>query len=149
MGEIKYTELDFAKIKENLKTYLKTQSKFKDYNFDASGFSVLLDVLAYNTAYNGFYINMLASEMFLDSAYMRDSVVSIAKHLGYTPSSRRALSAFVDLDINFSSRFPQDNLPQKNPNSPFLIQTDDEFYTVFNQSKFSFFWSRAFYAQPK
>jgi hypothetical protein len=134
MSEIKFTELDFAKIKENLKNYLKSQSKFKDYNFDGSGFSVLLDVLAYNTAYNGFYLNMLASEMFLDSAYMRDSIVSIAKHLGYTPSSRRALSAFVDVEINFVGEYAD-----RNPGGEFLIQTDDAFHCFIEQAKFSFY----------
>ena len=141
MSEIKFTELDFAKIKENLKNYLKSQSKFKDYNFDGSGFSVLLDVLAYNTAYNGFYLNMLASEMFLDSAYMRESVVSIAKHLGYTPSSRRALSAFVDLEIDFDLATGQYNKePTKyNPGVEFLIQTDDGFHCFIGQAKYTFY----------
>lgn len=135
MAEIKFTELDFAKIKENLKNFLKSQNKFKDYNFDGSGFSVLLDVLAYNTAYNGFYLNMLASEMFLDSAYMRENVVSIAKHLGYTPSSRRALSAFVDLEIDFN----HPDYKNRNPNAPFLLPTDDEYHCFIEQAKFSFY----------
>jgi hypothetical protein len=137
MSEIKFTELDFAKIKDNLKNYLKSQSKFKDYNFDGSGFSVLLDVLAYNTAYNGFYLNMLASEMFLDSAYMRESVVSLAKQLGYTPSSRRALSAYVDLEIDFSANNGQ--YASKNPNTSFLIPTDDSFHCMINQARFTFY----------
>lgn len=144
MAEIKFTELDFAKIKENLKNFLKSQSKFKDYNFDGSGFSVLLDVLAYNTSYNGFYLNMLASEMFLDSAYMRENVVSIAKHLGYTPSSRRALSAFVDLEIDFDH--PQYH--DRNPNAPFLLPTDDEYHCFIEQAKFSFYPKTPVLATP-
>ena len=150
MSEIKFTELDFAKIKENLKNYLKSQSKFKDYNFDGSGFSVLLDVLAYNTAYNGFYLNMLASEMFLDSAYMRESVVSIAKHLGYTPSSRRALSAFVDVEIDFSAASGKYNQApiNYNPGAEFLIQTDDAFHCFIDQAKFSFYPKSAAVAVP-
>lgn len=144
MSEIKFTELDFAKIKENLKTYLKGQTKFKDYNFDGSGFSVLLDVLAYNTAYNGFYLNMLASEMFLDSAYMRENVVSIAKHLGYTPTSRRALNAYVDIEIDFSGN----KYANLNPKSEILIQPDDAFHCFVGQSKISFFPKTVFVAYP-
>lgn len=142
MSEIKYTELDFAKIKENLKTYLKSQSKFRDYDFDASGLSILLDVLAYNTAYNGFYLNMLASESFLDSAYMRASVVSRAKQIGYTPSSRRSLSSVVDIHIDFSKNLGSSDASMQKlvvPGGPFLIPTTTEFYCLVNSSKHSFF----------
>jgi len=140
MSEIKYNELDFAKIKENLKSYLKSQSKFRDYDFEASGLSILLDLLAYNTAYNGFYLNMLASESFLDSAYMRPSVVSRAKQLGYTPSSRRALSALVDIHVDFSQNVGQRNFNEViTPGGPFLIPTSTEFYCLVNSTRQSFF----------
>ena len=101
-NKLKVTELDFDAIKTALKTYLQGQDDFKDYNYDGSAISILLDVLAYNTHYNGFYINMLASEMFMDSASLRSSVVSLAKHLGYTPSSRRGASVYVDITLNGS-----------------------------------------------
>ncbi len=97
---LELTELDFLDIKESLKTYLKSQSVFKDYDFEGSGLSVLLDVLSYNTHYMGFYANMVANEMFLDSAVMRDSVVSLAKHLGYTPTSKKASFATVNVKYN-------------------------------------------------
>lgn len=97
---LELTELDFLDIKESLKTYMKSQSVFKDYDFEGSGLSVLLDVLSYNTHYMGFYANMVANEMFLDSAVMRDSVVSLAKHLGYTPTSKKASFANVNVKYN-------------------------------------------------
>ena len=73
-NKLKITELDFDAIKTALKTYLSGQDEFKDYDFEGSAMSILIDVLAYNTHYNGFYANMLASEMFLDSAALRSSV---------------------------------------------------------------------------
>ena len=71
------TEFDFDEVKANLKTFLKAQNEFTDYDFEGSGMSVLLDLLAYNTHYLGFNMNMLANEMFLDSAALRSSIVSI------------------------------------------------------------------------
>lgn len=93
------TTLDFATVKANLKTYLEGQDLFKDYDFDSSNISVLLDILAYNTNLNGFYLNMLANEMFLDSALLRDSIVSHAKELNYLPRSFRSAQATVDLTL--------------------------------------------------
>jgi len=90
--------LDFDTIKSSLKTYLQGQDKFSDYNFDGAGLSILLDILAYNSHLEGFYNNMVVNEMFLDSAIKRDSVVSIAKHLGYTPTSKTASTATVDIN---------------------------------------------------
>lgn len=94
---IKVTELDFDQIKTNLKNYLKAQNQFSDYDFEGSGMSVLLDVLAYNTHYNALYHNMTVNEMFLDSAVKRSSVVSLAKMLGYTPRSARAPRATLSI----------------------------------------------------
>ena len=79
--------VDFHAIKGNLKEYLGAQNIFKDYDFDGSNLSVLLDVLSYNTYMNNFYLNMVAGESFLDSAQLRDSVVSHAKTLNYLPGS--------------------------------------------------------------
>lgn len=93
------TELDFAQIKNNLKNFLRDQSEFTDFDFEASGISTLLDILAYNTHYMAYYNNMIANEMFLDTAILRDSVVSHAKMLGYTPVSAIAPRATINLQI--------------------------------------------------
>ena len=96
------TELDFDEVKSNLKTFLKAQTEFKDYDFEGSGMSILLDSLAYNTHYLGFNANMAANEMFLDSASLRSSVVSHAKMLGYEVSSARASKATINISLNTS-----------------------------------------------
>ena len=98
-GKMNITELDFDGIKSNLKTYLKGQTEFTDYDFEGSGMSVLLDTLAYNTHYNAFMANMAANEMFLDTAVKRNSVTSHAKSLGYTPTSTKAPVAYVDVTV--------------------------------------------------
>ena len=123
-NKLKITELDFDNIKTALKSYLEGQDDFKDYNFDGSAMSILLDVLAYNTHYNGFYTNMLASEMFLDSATLRSSIVSLAKHLGYTPSSRRG--AFVELDLVFTGATSEITIPK---NAKFTSKIGSDNYT--------------------
>src|SRR6056300_550176 len=97
---LQVTELDFGQIRNNLKSYLSTQTQFKDYDFEGSAMSVLLDLLAYNTHYNAYYVNMLANEMFLDTAQQRDSVVSVAKSLGYTPTS--AIGATANVNVTFT-----------------------------------------------
>ena len=93
------SEFDFDDVKSNLKTFLEVQDEFTDYNFEGSGLSILLDILAYNTHYLGFNMNMLANEMFLDSSSLRSSVVSHAKTLGYEPASARAPKAIVDVTL--------------------------------------------------
>ena len=98
------SEFDFDDVKTNLKTFLKAQDKFKDYNFEGSGMSALLDVLAYNTHYLGFNMNMLANEMFMDTASLRSSIVSHAKTLGYEVSSCRAPYAEVNIVLNSSGK---------------------------------------------
>ena len=95
--KLEISELDFDGIKQNLKTFLSQQDEFTDYDFEGSGMSVLLDVLAYNTHYNAVYANVLANEMFIDSADLRNSVVSHAKHLGYT--ARSATAPYADLTV--------------------------------------------------
>ena len=97
------TEFDFDEVKNNLKVFLSGQTEFTDYDFEGSGMNALLDVLAYNTHYLGFNANMLANEMFLDSASLRSSVVSHAKTLGYVPNSARAAVATVNVSLNTTS----------------------------------------------
>ena len=101
--KLEISELDFDGIKENLKTFLSQQDEFRDYDFEGSGMSVLLDTLAYNTHYLGFNANMLANEMFLDSADLRASVVSKAKQVGYTPASAIAAQAVIDVTVTSAS----------------------------------------------
>lgn len=106
--------LDFDQTKQSLKSYLSTQDTLRDYNFDGSVLNTILDVMAYNTHYQAFYSNMIANEMFLDSALMRPSVVSHAKTLGYVTGSKRASTATLtitaaspspDLVLNYASEF--------------------------------------------
>ena len=95
--------LDFDSLKSNLKSFLKNNTQFKDIDYEGSNISVLLDVLAYNTYLNGFYTNMVASEMFLDTAQLKDSVVSHAKELNYVPRSFNSAQAQITVDITPSS----------------------------------------------
>jgi len=105
-SRLQVTDLDFDQIKENLKTFLRSQSEFQDYDFEGSGLSILLDVLAYNTHYNAYYLNMVANEAFLDTAIIRDSVVSHAKTLGYTPYSIKAPIASINVTVNTATNEP-------------------------------------------
>jgi len=98
-GFITTAELNFDTYRANLKEYLRSQPQFADYNFEGSNFSVLLDILAYNTYMNAFYLNMIGSEMFLDSATLPEAVASHAKELNYTPSSRSASKAATTLTL--------------------------------------------------
>ena len=115
-NKLSITDLEFEGIKTNLKTFLRAQSEFADYDFEGSGMAVLIDILAYNTHYMGYYANMLGNEMFLDSAALRDSVLSHAKHLNFIPTSIRAPKAYLNftftpsgsptsLTINKNTRF--------------------------------------------
>jgi hypothetical protein len=97
------SQLDFDGIKDNLKTFLSQQNEFTDYDFEGSGMNILLDVLAYNTHYLGYNANMLANEMYLDSADQRSSVVSLAKQVGYTPKSATSSQAIIDVVLNNAS----------------------------------------------
>ena len=96
-GELRVTELDFNDIRANLKTFLQSQEEFADYNFDGSGLSVILDILAYNTHYNAMLAHLQANEQFLDTALKRSSVVSLAKTLGYVPRSTQSARAIVNV----------------------------------------------------
>ena len=97
------TELDFDRIKSNLKTFMKNQTEFTDYDFEGSGLNALLDVLSYNTHYLAMNMNMVANESFLDTASTRSAVVSHAKTLGYIPNSPRAPVAFINVTLNNST----------------------------------------------
>ena len=101
--KLQVTELDFDLIKDNLKTYMKNQNEFTDYNFEGSGLSQIIDLLAYNTHYLAMNANFAMNESFLDTATLRSSVVSHAKKLGYTPRSARAPIAYIDVVLNSSS----------------------------------------------
>ena len=110
--KLRVAELDFDGIKNNLISFLKEDPNFGSdgsYNYEGSALSTLLDVLAYNTHYMGYYVNMLANEMFLDSASKRESIVSIAKHLGYTPSSSRSASITFDITSTNGTPITADN----------------------------------------
>lgn len=98
-AKIKITELDFDAIKNNLKNYLRSQSEFQDYDFEGSAINILLDILAYNTHYNAYYMNMIANEMFMDSSSLRSTTVSHGKLLGYTPRSATSSLAVVNLTV--------------------------------------------------
>lgn len=96
------SNIDFDTHKNTLKQYLKSQDRFQDYDFEGSNINVLLDILSYNTFHNMFYLNMVSSEMFLDTAQLRDSVVSHAKELNYTPRSFNSAQANVNITIRSS-----------------------------------------------
>ena len=102
-SKLEISELDFDQVKENLKTFLGQQDEFRDYDFEGSGMNILLDVLAYNTHYIGYNANMLANEMYLDSADQRANIVSLAKQVGYTPKSATASKATIDVLVNSAS----------------------------------------------
>ena len=129
---IQVSELDFDAIKSNLKTFLQGQTEFQDYDFEGSGLSVLLDVLAYNTHYNGIYTNLAVNECFLDSASKRASVVSLAKMLGYMPRSASCATATVTATVTSPTSSPSTvTLPAM---QPFTTSIDNVSYTFYNRS---------------
>lgn len=134
MADQTFTNLDFENVKASLKSYLKAQDRFKDYDFEGSNMNVLMDVLAYNTFQNNFYTNMAISEMFLDSAQIKDSVVSHAKELNYLPRSRR--SANANLRVQF---FPTDTpstitIPRK---TKFTARCGSTTYSFYNDKAYT------------
>jgi hypothetical protein len=129
---IQVSELDFDAIKTNLKTFLQGQTEFQDYDFEGSGLSVLLDVLAYNTHYNGIYTNLAVNECFLDSASKRSSVVSLSKMLGYMPRSAACATATVNASITAPTSSPSTvTIPAM---QPFTTSIDNVSYTFYNRS---------------
>lgn len=105
-GFLSVSELSFDGIKSNLKTFLKSKTEFKDYDFEGSNLSALLDLLAYNSYMNSYYLNMIGSEMFLDSSRLKESVVSHAKELNYIPRSRTSAQALVTFNVNTGTATP-------------------------------------------
>ena len=101
-----FTNLDFDQIKTSIKDYLRANSNFTDFDFDGSNFSVLIDTLAYNTYITAFNSNMIVNESFLDSATLRENVVSLASNIGYTPRSRTAANAEITLEVTVSDNTP-------------------------------------------
>lgn len=102
----KFTSLDFDEIRESIKDYLRANSLFTDFDFEGSNFSVLIDVLAYNTYINSFNANMVANESFLDSATLRENVIALARSIGYIPRSRSAAKAYVTFSVPFEGTSP-------------------------------------------
>ena len=130
MSQLNVTELDFVSIKENLKTFMQSQEEFQDYNFDGAGLSILLDILAYNTHYNATLAHLQANEMFIDSAVKRNSVTSIAKTLGYTPTSTKSARANITLQIRPAESFTNTSLTVTR-DTPFTAKTAKNTYTFF------------------
>ena len=102
----KFTNLDFDQIKTSIKDYLRANSTFSDFDFEGSNFSVLIDTLAYNTYITAFNSNMIVNESFLDSATLRENVVSLARNIGYTPRSRTAARATISFTVSTSENTP-------------------------------------------
>lgn len=122
---INLVDLDFNKYKEALRSYAREQNLFKDYDFDGSNMSVLNDLLAYNTYHNAFYLNMLFSEMFLDSAQLRNSVASHVKDLNYLPRSFRSAKAKVNIKITTDGTVTEVTIPK---NQPFSTRVNSRTY---------------------
>ena len=102
----KFTNLDFDQIKTSIKDYLRANSTFTDFDFEGSNFSVLIDTLAYNTYITAFNSNMIVNESFLDSATLRENVVSLARNIGYVPRSRTAAKAQVSFNVSTTANTP-------------------------------------------
>jgi len=126
-SSISLTQLDFNEYKASLKAYLTEQEEFKDYDFDGSNLSVLLDILSYNTYQNAFYMNMVSNEMFLDSARLRDSVISHAKELNYLP--RSFTSAKADIRLTVTPTDSNKNSIVVPKGTGFISRVDDYTYT--------------------
>lgn len=130
---IKSTSLDFNAIKNNLKTFLASKEEFADYNFEGSGLSNILDVLAYNTHYNGLTANFVLNESFLTTAQLRGSVVSLAESIGYIPHSKKASTAVINLSLNLSgvaNRPPTIQLPAGTKFNTTIDNTSYVFQTI-------------------
>ena len=110
MPNTKFTNLDFDQIKTQIKDYLRSNSDFSDFDFEGSNFSVLIDTLAYNTYITAFNSNMIVNESFLDSATLRENVVSLARNIGYTPRSKTAARAEVAFKLKLSPSNPPDTV---------------------------------------
>ena len=138
------TSLDFDTLKTNLKTFMKSQSSLKDYDFEGSNINVLLDILSYNTYINSFYTNMAISEMFIDSAQVRDSVVSHAKHVNYVPASVKSPEALINITFTTSGIGNAFEIPKgtqfsgQNANGSFVFTTDRNITSLSTSNTFTF-----------
>ena len=137
-NKLSVSDFDFDAVKLNLKTFLQGQSEFQDYDFEGSGFAILLDLLAYNTHYLGFNANMLANEMYLDSADIRKNIVSLAKMLGYTPTSARASNAILSVKVN--------NVPSTT--TSLTMDKGTVFTTSVDGTSYQFVTNQSFSVQP-
>lgn len=131
------SELDFETLKESLKTYLETQDEFTDFDFEGSAISVIIELLSYNSHMMGLYANMLSNESFIDSAVKRDSVVSHAKQIGYTPTSCKAPQAIVDVVITTTDVLSQ-----------IVIDRNTKFTTTIDGKTYTFITLKSFIAEP-
>jgi hypothetical protein len=129
-NRLNVTELDFDQIRTNLKTYMQSQTKFQDYDFEGSALSTIIDVLAYNTFYNAFNANMLANEMYLDTAQVRNNVVSHAKSLGYIPRSQTSAFANINITVNAPSGLPSSLTIDRG--TTFSAKIDNKTYSFVN-----------------
>lgn len=143
-SSITMTSLDFDSYKASLKRWLKQQTAYKDYDFEASNMTVLLDLLSYNTYQNAFYMNMVANEMFLDSAQLRESVVSHAKELNYVPRSFRSSSATIGLQVTSANTSKTNVLVPRGTafvsrigNQNFIYTTDENVVMTSSNNVFS------------
>ena len=130
-NRIQVSDLDYNQIRENLKTFMRGQTQFSDYDFDGSALSTLIDILAYNTHYNALYTNLAINEMFLDSASKRSSVVSIANNFGYTPMSCIASQAILNVTIRDEAATQNIRyIPKGSPFTTTIDNTQYIFYTI-------------------
>ena len=133
---LEISTLDFDQIKTNLKSYLKQQSTFQDYDFEGAGLNILMDLLAYNTHYNAYYLNMVANESFLDTALLRESVVSHAKTLGYIPYSVTAPKSVINVTVETGSTTPETaTIPKGFTFSSNLIDSVSYNFVTLNETK--------------
>ena len=146
--KLKVTELDFDLIKQSLKDYLKGQGHFTDYDYEGSGLSVLLDTLAYNTHYNAFYTNMIANEMFLDTATIRSSVVSLAKQLGYTPRSVTSSRANVSITFTPNDLGGSDNNDVSRLGTVVVVPRGSVFTSELEEKTYSYVTLQSYTAVP-
>lgn len=136
-NRLRVAELDFDQIKANLKDFLRGQDTFSDYDFEGSGLSVIVDLLAYNTHYNAVLANMQVNEKFIDSAVARSSVVSIAKHFNYYPTSYASATAIVDIIVNVTG----------NPNT-IVLPKNTTFTTVIDGTTYSLITNDTYVTSP-
>jgi len=126
MNYVQVSNLDFNDIKTALKEYLRAQTDFTDFDFEGSAWANLLDVLAYNTYYTAFNTNMVVNELFLDSATLRDNVITLAKQLGYKPKSVVAPEAVLNFKVSFPGTAPANIILKKG--TGFITTFDDQLY---------------------